>query len=79
MATFVHNEPTCLTVIQEAGLPEVFYTVVESGLDPIIEVCGVLSELVISIDPNLGCSIRPERYGCPLSQPSRTRSTFGAS
>lgn len=38
MATFVHNEPTCLPVIQEAGLPEAFYTVVESGLEPIIEV-----------------------------------------
>lgn len=38
MATFVHNEPTCLTVIQEAGLPEVFYNVIEEGLEPIIEV-----------------------------------------
>ncbi|EKM54444.1 uncharacterized protein PHACADRAFT_174950 [Phanerochaete carnosa HHB-10118-sp] len=38
MATFIHNEPTCLPVIQEAGLPEAFYTVVESGLEPVIEV-----------------------------------------
>ncbi|CCM01158.1 uncharacterized protein FIBRA_03206 [Fibroporia radiculosa] len=38
MATFVHNEPTCLSVIQEAGLPEVFYGVVESGVEPVIEV-----------------------------------------
>lgn len=38
MATFVHNEPTCLSVIQETGLPEAFYNVVESGLEPVIEV-----------------------------------------
>ncbi|KAH9839447.1 uncharacterized protein C8Q71DRAFT_905985 [Rhodofomes roseus] len=38
MSTFVHNEPTCLPVIQEAGLPEAFYSVVESGLEPVIEV-----------------------------------------
>ena len=38
MATFVHNEPTCLNVLQEAGLPEAFYQVVESGIEPIIEV-----------------------------------------
>ncbi|PCH43593.1 hypothetical protein WOLCODRAFT_75349 [Wolfiporia cocos MD-104 SS10] len=38
MATFVHNEPTCLAVIQEAGLPEAFYRVVEAGLEPVIEV-----------------------------------------
>ncbi|KAK7687104.1 hypothetical protein QCA50_009605 [Cerrena zonata] len=38
MATFVHNEPTCLNVLQEAGLPEAFYQVVESGLEPVIEV-----------------------------------------
>ncbi|KAI0326605.1 DUF913-domain-containing protein [Cubamyces sp. BRFM 1775] len=38
MATFVHNEPTCLPVIQEAGLPEAFYGIVEKGLEPIIEV-----------------------------------------
>lgn len=38
MATFIHNEPTCLPVIQEAGLPEAFYTVVETSLEPVIEV-----------------------------------------
>ena len=38
MATFVHNEPTCLGVIQENGLPESFYKVVESGLEPAFEV-----------------------------------------
>ncbi|TBU55065.1 hypothetical protein BD310DRAFT_1041405 [Dichomitus squalens] len=38
MAIFVHNEPTCLPVIQEAGLPEVFYSVIEKGLEPVIEV-----------------------------------------
>jgi E3 ubiquitin-protein ligase HUWE1 len=38
MATFVHNEPTSLTVIQEAGLPETFYKSMELGLEPAIEV-----------------------------------------
>ncbi|OBZ67028.1 E3 ubiquitin-protein ligase ptr1 [Grifola frondosa] len=38
MATFVHNEPTCLPVLQEAGLPEAFYSIVETGLEPVIEV-----------------------------------------
>ncbi|KAI0360913.1 hypothetical protein OH77DRAFT_1558017 [Trametes cingulata] len=38
MAIFVHNEPTCLPVIQEAGLPEAFYNIVEKGLEPVIEV-----------------------------------------
>lgn len=38
MATFIHNEPTSLATIQEAGLPQVFYKVIEAGLEPVIEV-----------------------------------------
>ncbi|KAI6046227.1 hypothetical protein EDC04DRAFT_2888377 [Pisolithus marmoratus] len=38
MATFVHNEPTSLPTIQEAGLPQVFYQAIETGLEPFIEV-----------------------------------------
>ena len=38
MSTFVHNEPTSLAVIQEAGLPELFYTAIEIGIEPAIEV-----------------------------------------
>ncbi|KAH0589501.1 hypothetical protein H2248_005243 [Termitomyces sp. 'cryptogamus'] len=38
MATFVHNEPTSLVIIQEAGLPETFYKAIEAGLEPSIEV-----------------------------------------
>jgi E3 ubiquitin-protein ligase HUWE1 len=38
MATFVHNEPTSLPIIQEAGLPEAFYKAIEAGLEPVIEV-----------------------------------------
>lgn len=41
MATFVHNEPTCLTVIQEARVPEAFYCAVDTGLEPVIEVTSV--------------------------------------
>jgi E3 ubiquitin-protein ligase HUWE1 len=40
MATFVHNEPTSLPIIQEAGLPEAFYKAIEAGLEPVIEVIG---------------------------------------
>ncbi len=45
MATFIHNEPTCLGVIQETGLPDTFYKVVESGLEPAIEVGIVLQTI----------------------------------
>lgn len=38
MATFVHNEPTSLSIIQEAGLPELFYRIIEVGIEPSIEV-----------------------------------------
>lgn len=40
MATFIHNEPTSLTIIQESGLPEIFYKTIEIGLEPVIEVGG---------------------------------------
>lgn len=43
MATFVHNEPSSLTVIQEAGLPETFYKSIELGLEPALEVFPFLS------------------------------------
>jgi E3 ubiquitin-protein ligase HUWE1 len=38
MSTFVHNEPTSLAIIQEAGLPDAFYKSVEIGVEPSIEV-----------------------------------------
>jgi E3 ubiquitin-protein ligase HUWE1 len=38
MSTFVHNEPTSLTIIQENGLPETFYSAIEAGIEPSIEV-----------------------------------------
>ncbi|KAJ3553706.1 hypothetical protein NM688_g3471 [Phlebia brevispora] len=46
MATFVHNEPTCLGVIQENNLPESFYRVVESGLEPAIEVIQAIPNAI---------------------------------
>jgi E3 ubiquitin-protein ligase HUWE1 len=42
MATFVHNEPTSLSIIQEAGLPESFYKAIETGIEPSIEVLPFL-------------------------------------
>lgn len=38
MATFIHNEPSSLNIIQEKGVPESFYKTVEAGLEPVIEV-----------------------------------------
>jgi E3 ubiquitin-protein ligase HUWE1 len=38
MATFIHNEPTSLHIIQEIGIAESFYSCIETGLDPSIEI-----------------------------------------
>ncbi|KAF5393284.1 hypothetical protein D9757_000601 [Collybiopsis confluens] len=46
MATFVHNEPGSLTVIQEAGLPETFYKSIELGLEPAIEVIQAIPNAI---------------------------------
>lgn len=46
IATWVHNDPSALTIIQESGLPESFYSMVEHGLEPMIEVVhGVLNAM----------------------------------
>jgi E3 ubiquitin-protein ligase HUWE1 len=54
MATFVHNEPTSLPVIQEAGLPQAFYHAVEAGLEPMIEVRYVLSTYLVTSPLDIG-------------------------
>ena len=38
VATFVHNEPTSLTAIQEAKLPETIFKAFETGIEPSFEV-----------------------------------------
>ncbi|THH06601.1 hypothetical protein EW145_g3974 [Phellinidium pouzarii] len=38
VATFVHNEPTSLTAIQEAKVPETIYKALEAGIEPSFEV-----------------------------------------
>lgn len=38
VATFVHNEPTSLTAIQEAKLPETIFKAFEAGIEPSFEV-----------------------------------------
>jgi E3 ubiquitin-protein ligase HUWE1 len=48
MATFVHNEPSSLAIIQEAGLPQAFYQAIEVGLEPMIEVGNVFSPIQVS-------------------------------
>ncbi|KAF8658329.1 hypothetical protein AX16_002096 [Volvariella volvacea WC 439] len=46
MATFVHNEPTSLAIIQEAALPEHFYKMIEYGLEPAIEVIQAIPNAI---------------------------------
>ncbi|KAF9241543.1 hypothetical protein BU15DRAFT_87134 [Melanogaster broomeanus] len=46
MATFVHNEPTSLPTIQEAGLPQVFYKTIETGVEPVIEVIQAIPNAI---------------------------------
>ncbi|KIJ18752.1 hypothetical protein PAXINDRAFT_167299 [Paxillus involutus ATCC 200175] len=46
MATFVHNEPTSLPTIQEAGLPQVFYQAIETGVEPVIEVIQAIPNAI---------------------------------
>jgi len=47
MSSFVHNEPTSLGIIQESGLPLMFYQAIEIGIEPAIEVCHpLLGELI---------------------------------
>ncbi|KAF8826119.1 hypothetical protein HHX47_DHR6000506 [Lentinula edodes] len=46
MATFVHNEPRSLTVIQEARLPETFYKSIELRLEPPIEVLQAIPNVL---------------------------------
>ncbi len=38
MSLFVHNEPTSLTILQEAKLPDTFYDAIENGIEPALEV-----------------------------------------
>ncbi|KAF7308833.1 hypothetical protein MKEN_01083200 [Mycena kentingensis (nom. inval.)] len=46
VATFIHNEPTSLAIIQEAGLLEVFFKTIEVGLEPSIEVIQAIPNAI---------------------------------
>lgn len=46
MATFVHNEPTSLTVLQEKGLPEAFYDAVDDDIEASIEVLYAVPNVI---------------------------------
>lgn len=59
MATFIHNEPTSLPTIQEVGLPQVFYKVIEAGLEPVIEVIFIFSQMRIKFTVFLGHPSNP--------------------
>ncbi|KAF5377714.1 hypothetical protein D9757_009398 [Collybiopsis confluens] len=63
MATFVHNEPGSLTVIQEAGLPETFYKSIELGLEPAIEVSKLTSRQEVILTPQQVIQAIPNAIG----------------
>ncbi|KAF8320698.1 hypothetical protein DL93DRAFT_2163683 [Clavulina sp. PMI_390] len=42
MASFVHNEPTSLAILQESGIPDAFYDAIERGLETVNEVIAAV-------------------------------------
>ncbi|TIC61802.1 hypothetical protein E3Q03_02533 [Wallemia mellicola] len=46
MATFVHNEPTSLSIIQEAKLPGKFYEAIEDHIEPNIDILNVIFNVI---------------------------------
>lgn len=42
MLTFVHNEPTSLTVLQESKVPDVFYEAIKGDIEPSLDVLSVI-------------------------------------
>lgn len=42
MLTFVHNEPTSLTVLQEKKVPDVFYEAIRGDIEPSLDVLSVI-------------------------------------
>ena len=46
MTTFVHNEPTSLTILQEQGLPDAFYKSVEDNIDASFDVLSAVPNAI---------------------------------
>lgn len=46
MATFVHNEPTSLSVLQEKGLPEAFYNAIDEDIESSVEVLYAVPNVI---------------------------------
>ncbi|KAG8921405.1 hypothetical protein FRC01_000265 [Tulasnella sp. 417] len=46
MSIFVHNEPTSLSILQEAHIPETFYDAIENGIEPALEVITALPNAI---------------------------------
>lgn len=42
MLTFVHNEPTSLTILQENKIPDAFYDAIESEIEPSLDVLSAI-------------------------------------
>lgn len=43
MASFIHNEPTSLSILQEQKLPQTLFSVMESTVPDTFEVCVVMT------------------------------------
>lgn len=54
MLTFVHNEPTSLSVLQEAKLPDAFYDAVEQDIEPSLDVSGLVFTVAVR------CRVQPD-------------------
>ncbi|KZT62066.1 hypothetical protein CALCODRAFT_514427 [Calocera cornea HHB12733] len=46
MATFIHNEPTSLGILQEQQVPETFYNAVTLGVEPVFEVIQAIPNAI---------------------------------
>lgn len=46
MASFVHNEPTSLTILQECGIPQAFYDAIDKGIESANEVVAAVPSAI---------------------------------
>ncbi|KZO98855.1 hypothetical protein CALVIDRAFT_495662 [Calocera viscosa TUFC12733] len=64
MATFIHNEPTSLGILQEQHVPETFYNAVAFGIEPVFEVIQAIPNAIGALCLNQAgqdmLSARPE-------------------
>ncbi|GJJ06087.1 hypothetical protein Clacol_000276 [Clathrus columnatus] len=84
MSTFVHNEPTSLTILQEAKLPDIFYDAIQDSIEPSIEVIQAIINAIGAlclnqtgqeqlqsrprIIPSIFCVFKSEKHARVLSE-----------